>query len=66
MLVLVLVVMAINLVFLLFADRIFSKISPAVLKVVMRVFGLLLCGLAVQLVIIGLQKLGVLTLAAGH
>jgi multiple antibiotic resistance protein len=66
MLGLVLVVMAINLMFLLFADRIFSKISPAVLKVVMRVFGLLLCGLAVQLVIIGLQKLGVLALVAGH
>jgi multiple antibiotic resistance protein len=66
MLGLVLVMMAINLVFLLFADRIFSKISPGVLKVVMRVFGLLLCGLAVQLVIIGLQKLGVLAIAVGH
>ncbi|MCB8879456.1 MarC family protein [Acidisoma cellulosilytica] len=64
--VLVLVMMAFNLVFLLFADRIFSKISPGILKVVMRVFGLLLCGLAVQLVIIGLQKLGVLAAAAGH
>jgi multiple antibiotic resistance protein len=64
--VLVLVMMAFNLVFLLFADRIFSKISPGVLKVVMRVFGLLLCGLAVQLVIVGLQKQGVLAAAVGH
>lgn len=66
MFVLVLLVMAVNLVFLLFADKIFSRISPAILKVVMRVFGLLLCGLAVQLVIIGLQRLGVLAAVAGH
>jgi small neutral amino acid transporter SnatA (MarC family) len=31
-----------------------------VLKVVMRVFGLLLCGLAVQLMILGGQDLGVI------
>jgi multiple antibiotic resistance protein len=66
MLGLVLVMMAINLVFLLFTDRIFKQLSPAILKVVMRVFGLLLCGLAVQLVIIGLQRLGVLAAATGH
>ena len=57
---LVLVQMGINMAFLLAADRIFKKVSPAVLKVVMRIFGLLLCGLAVQLVILGMQKLGVL------
>lgn len=56
----VLIVMGINIVVLLFADRIFAKLSPAVLKVVMRVLGLLLCGLAVQLVILGLGQLGVL------
>jgi multiple antibiotic resistance protein len=52
--------MAFNLLFLLFAERIFAKVSPAVLKVVMRILGMLLCGLAVQMVIIGLQRLGVL------
>ena len=67
MLALVLLVMAGNLAFLLSAERIFKKLSPAILKVVMRVFGLLLCGLAVQLVLIGLQKLGVLPAdATGH
>jgi len=60
MLALVGVVMAINLVVLLSADKIFSRISPAVLKVTMRILGLLLCGLAVQLVIFGLIQLGVL------
>ena len=64
--ILVVAVMAMNAAFMLFADRIFSRISPAILKVVLRVFGLLLCGLAVQLVIIGLTKLGVLAATAGH
>ena len=63
--VLVMVVMAINLAMLLSADKIFSKVPVAVLKVVMRIFGLLLCGLAVQLVIYGLQQLGVLDVVAG-
>ena len=58
-------VMAINLVTLLSADKIFSRISPTVLKVLMRILGLLLCGLAVQLVIIGLVHLGVLPHGAG-
>jgi multiple antibiotic resistance protein len=57
---LLLFLMACNLAVLLFAEKIFSRISPAVLKVVMRIFGLLLCGLAVQLCILGLQHLGVL------
>jgi len=56
----VLLVMGINLAALLSADKLLAKIPVAVLKVVMRIFGLLLCGLAVQLVILGLQKLGVL------
>ena len=57
---LILGVMAINLVFLLAADRIFAKIPPAVLKVVMRVVGLLLCALAVQLMIFGFEGLGLI------
>jgi multiple antibiotic resistance protein len=65
MLALVGVVMAVNLVVLLSADKIFSRISPAVLKVTMRILGLLLCGLAVQLVIFGLAQLGVLPQGAG-
>lgn len=65
-LILVVAVMAMNAAFLLLAERIFSRISPAILKVVLRIFGLLLCGLAVQLVIIGLTKLGVLAATIGH
>lgn len=61
---LVLLMMAINAAVLLGADRIFARAKPAVMKVVMRIFGLLLCGLAVQLVIVGLERLGVL--AAAH
>lgn len=53
-------VMAINLVFLLAADRIFAKISPAILKIVLRVVGLLLCALAVQLIIFGFDGLGLI------
>lgn len=56
----ILCVMAINLCCLLAADRIFSKIPPAVLKVVMRVVGLLLCSLAVQLIIFGFDGLGLI------
>jgi len=47
--------MAGNLITLLFAEKIFAWISPEIFKVVMRIFGLLLCGLAVQLAIFGLQ-----------
>ncbi len=42
------------------AERIFAKISPAVLKVVMRIVGLLLCALAVQLMITGFDGLGLI------
>ncbi len=56
----ILSVMAINLACLLGADRIFGKIPPAVLKVVMRVVGLLLCALAVQLIIYGFDGLGLI------
>ena len=57
---LILGVMAINLGFLLAADRIFAKIPPAILKVVLRVVGLLLCALAVQLIIFGFDGLGLI------
>jgi multiple antibiotic resistance protein len=57
---LILIVMAINLGILLGAERIFAKISPAFLKVVMRIVGLLLCALAVQLMISGFDGLGLI------
>jgi multiple antibiotic resistance protein len=62
---LVLAVMTVNLVVLLSADKILAKVPVSIMKVVMRIFGLLLCGLAVQLAIIGLQRLGVLAVVAG-
>lgn len=61
---LVLFQMAVNFLILVFADKIFSRISPEVLKVIMRIFGLLLCGLAVELCILGLRALGILAAAA--
>ena len=57
---LILCVMAFNLGFLLAADRIFAKIPPAILKIVLRVVGLLLCALAVQLIIFGFDGLGLI------
>ncbi|TVZ41349.1 multiple antibiotic resistance protein [Alteromonadaceae bacterium 2753L.S.0a.02] len=57
---LILLIMAINLGILLGAERIFAKISPAILKVVMRIVGLLLCALAVQLMISGFDGLGLI------
>ncbi len=60
---LILTIMALNLGILLGAERIFAKISPAVLKVVMRIVGLLLCALAVQLMITGFTGLGLIPAA---
>ena len=57
---LILGIMSINLVLLLAADRIFAKIPPAFLKVVMRIVGLMLCALAVQLIIYGFDGLGLI------
>ncbi|WP_038176695.1 MarC family protein [Vibrio pacinii] len=57
---LILVVAVVNVVFMLGADRIFSKIPPAFLKVIMRIAGLLLCGLAVQIMIYGFDGLGLI------
>ncbi len=56
----VLIIMAINLGLLLGAERIFAKIPPEFLKVVMRIVGVLLCALAVQLMIAGFDGLGLI------
>ena len=56
----ILAIMAFNLVFLLAADKIFAKIPPAILKIFLRVVGLLLCALAVQLMIFGFDGLGLI------
>lgn len=56
----ILAVMAINLGFLLAADKIFAKIPPAILKIFLRIVGLLLCALAVQLMIFGFDGLGLI------
>jgi len=59
----ILIIMAINLGILLGAERIFARISPAFLKVVMRIVGVLLCALAVQLMISGFDGLGLIPAA---
>lgn len=56
----ILAIMAFNLVFLLAADKIFAKVPPAILKIFLRVVGLLLCALAVQLIIFGFDGLGLI------
>ena len=56
----ILTIMAINLGMLLGAERIFAKIPPEFLKVVMRIVGVLLCALAVQLMIAGFDGLGLI------
>jgi len=53
------VIMVINLLTLLYADRIIAMIGPAALQIVARVVGLLLAALAVQLMIWGLTDIGV-------
>jgi multiple antibiotic resistance protein len=57
---LVLVVMAWNLINLLFADKILGYIGAAALQVIARVIGLLLVALAIQLMIWGAIDLGLL------
>lgn len=57
---LILVVAVINVIFMIGADRIFAKVPPSALKVIMRVAGLLLCGLAVQIMIYGFDGLGLI------
>ena len=53
-------VMVLNLVLLTFSHKIYSRVSPSVLKLIVRVFGVLLAGLAVQIAIHGLEGLGVI------
>lgn len=57
---LVLAVMAFNLFFMLVAEKVLAKIPVAVMNVFMRIIGVLLCSLAVQLILFGLQSLDVL------
>jgi multiple antibiotic resistance protein len=58
--VLLAVTMAVNLIFLLLADKILKFISPSALMVVMKIAGVLLTALAIQLIFWGLQDIGVL------
>ena len=58
--------MAFNLVFLLFADRIIKLLGMSVLMVIGKVFGVLLAGLAMQLVILGLADLGLIAAELAH
>lgn len=62
-----LVIMALNLVILLSADKILGKGGGGAMQVVARVIGLLLAGLAMQLMILGLTDLGLIAApAAAH
>jgi small neutral amino acid transporter SnatA (MarC family) len=56
--------MGLNLVVLLSADKILGKGSGGAMQVVGRVVGLLLAGLAMQLMILGLTDLGLIPAAA--
>ena len=62
--VLSLVIMGLNLVVLLSADKILGKGGSGAMQVVGRVVGLLLAGLAMQLMILGFTDLGLIPPAA--
>jgi small neutral amino acid transporter SnatA (MarC family) len=47
-------------------DRLASRLNPTSLVVSEVVFGILLTAVAVQLVVFGLQSLGIIAAAAGH
>jgi multiple antibiotic resistance protein len=64
--VIVLAIMAVNAVVLVLADKIIKLLGPAVLQVVAKVFGVLLAALAMQLMILGLQDLGLIAMDVGH
>ncbi|MGB2933305.1 MAG: MarC family protein [Methyloceanibacter sp.] len=53
------VILVINLLTLLYIDRIIALIGPAALQIVARVVGLLLAALAVQLMIMGFTDIGI-------
>lgn len=62
-----LLVMAINIAVLSFADRISAYIRPEALQTAVRILGILLCGLAVQTILEGADELGIVNLpASGH
>lgn len=61
------ITMAVNLVFLLFGSRILKHIPPAALLVTMKIAGVLLSALAVQLMLWGLGDLGIVApMKAAH
>ena len=62
--VLTLLIMALNLVVLLSADKLLGKGGGGAMQVVGRVIGLLLAGLAIQLMILGFTDLGLISAAA--
>jgi multiple antibiotic resistance protein len=66
LLVLALIVLAINLVVLLLADKIVKAVGPAALLITGKVVGILLAGLAVQLMISSGMDLGVIPKLAAH
>lgn len=66
LLVLALIVLAINLVVLLLADKIVKSVGPAALLITGKVVGILLAGLAVQLMISSGMDLGVIPKAIAH
>jgi multiple antibiotic resistance protein len=61
-----LAIMAFNFIVLIYADKIMQKLGPAALMVIMRVVGLLLAALAMQLLIVAFTNLGVLEPLVGH
>ena len=64
LIVIILAIMGLNLIVLLSADKILGKGSGGAMQVVGRIVGLLLAGLAMQLMIQGLTDLGVIPAAA--
>ena len=64
LIVIILAIMGLNLAVLLSADKILGKGSGGAMQVVGRVVGLLLAGLAMQLMILGLTDLGLIPAAA--
>jgi len=60
LLVLCLIIMAFNLVVLLFADKIIAAIRPAALQIIGKIVGILLAGLAIQLMLSAGTDLGLI------
>lgn len=62
----ILVVLLIDLVVLISADRIAKHLSHATVELLERVLGILLGALAVELIIVGLATAGIISQAGGH